>query len=193
MIPYTKDFVNIQYPDNNYEIGDHSYGLPRILTWGEGRKLRIGKFCSIAPETTIFLGGGHRTDWVTTYPFSAFDPAAFGIPGHPHSRGDVDIGNDVWLGQGCTIMSGVRIGHGACIAAYALVTKDVQPYTIVGGNPARPIRLRFTEQQIEKLLKICWWDWPIERIRESFSLMLSSDIDAFLVAAEKAWADDTNL
>jgi acetyltransferase-like isoleucine patch superfamily enzyme len=135
-----------------WEIGEHTYGTPAVLTWQEGTSLKIGKYSSIADNVTIFLGGNHRTDWVTTYPFNVLDPAADYIKGHPHSRGDVIIGNYVWPGRGYVIMSGVTIGDGACVAANAVVTRNVAPYAIVGGSPAKIIRKRFTDAQIEHLL-----------------------------------------
>lgn len=170
------------------EVGEHSYGKPSVMWWGEDVKLRIGKFCSIADHVSLFLGGNHRTDWVTTYPFSAFAPLwpeAAGIKGHPGTNGDIVIGNDVWLASGCTILSGVGIGDGAAIAARAVVTKDVPPYAIVAGNPAQIVRYRFDPQTIERLLRIRWWDWPNSRIRAAMPLMLSSDIGAFLALAER--------
>ncbi|WP_247654650.1 CatB-related O-acetyltransferase [Microvirga sp. HBU67558] len=169
--------------DLGWDIGEHTYGIPTVLTWGEGTTLRIGKYNSIADDVTIFLGGNHRTDWVTTYPFNVLDPVAEHIKGHPHSRGDVIIGNDVWLGRGCMIMSGVTIGDGACVAANAVVTRDVAPYTIVGGNPARMIRKRFTDAQIEHLLQIEWWNWPQEKIVTVYEQLLSPGIDHFIAIA----------
>jgi acetyltransferase-like isoleucine patch superfamily enzyme len=166
-----------------YEVGDFSYGMPEVLTWGEGFKLKIGKYCSIAGGVTIFLGGNHRPDWVTTYPFSAIAdvwPEGSGIEGHPKSKGDVRIGNDVWLGYKSTIMSGVSVGDGAVVAACAVVTKHVPPYAIVGGNPARIIRYRFDEETIERLMAIKWWDLPAHELRPLIPDILSSDIDTFV-------------
>ena len=156
-VTYTKDQMQSQIANDGYQIGDFTYALPNILTWGEGRKFVIGKFCSIASNVTIFLGGNHRYDWVTTNPFSAIQdtwPEATGIIGHPKSNGDVRIGNDVWLGNNCTIMSGITIGDGAVVAAHAVVIKDVPPYAIVGGNPAKIIKYRFSEQIIQCLMQI---------------------------------------
>ena len=120
------------------------------------------------------LGREHRKDWVTTYPFPAFPdvwPEAKDIPGVEISKGDVIIGNDVWICYGATILSGVKIGHGAVIGARAVVTKDVEPYAVVAGNPAREIKKRFTPKQIQKLLDIAWWDWPEEKIRENIKML----------------------
>jgi acetyltransferase-like isoleucine patch superfamily enzyme len=168
--------------EGRLEVGPHTYGSPRVLWWGEDSRLSIGKYCSLADEVTILLGGNHRVDWVTTYPFSAFDawPEAAEIPGHPATKGDVVIGHDVWIGHGACILSGVTIGHGAVVAARAVVTKDVPPYTIVGGNPARALHRRFDEPVVEALLELAWWDWPERRVRRRMRGLLSSDITGFL-------------
>ncbi|WP_353953328.1 CatB-related O-acetyltransferase [Knoellia sp. S7-12] len=146
--------------------------------------LRIGSFCSIAARVQIFLGGEHRVDWVTTYPFSLFWPSARTIEGHPRRRGDVVIGNDVWLGSDAIILSGVRIGDGAVVGAGAVVRMDVPPYAVVAGNPARLVRMRFSEDVVQRLLELQWWNWPDRVVEEYLPLMLSTDIDAFLSAAE---------
>jgi acetyltransferase-like isoleucine patch superfamily enzyme len=183
MVTYTREALADMAQELGWNIGEHTYGTPTVLTWQEGTTLKIGKYSSIADNVTIFLGGNHRTDWVTTYPFNVLDPLAEHIKGHPHSRGDVVIGNDVWLGRGCVIMSGVTIGDGACVAANAVVTRDVAPYTIVGGNPARVIRKRLTDAQIKHLLQIRWWDWPREKIAAVYEQLLSPNIDHFIAIA----------
>ena len=172
-----------QCAERGWEIGVGTYGNPTVQSWGENARLVIGRYCSIAEGVTILLGGNHRVDWVTTYPFHVFDPAGEHITGQPASKGDVVIGNDVWLGDSCRIMSGVTVGDGACVAANAVVTRDVAPYSIVGGVPARLIRHRFGLDQIAALLEIRWWDWPPERIREAYDTLMSPDIDAFIQAA----------
>jgi acetyltransferase-like isoleucine patch superfamily enzyme len=157
------------FAGTHYRIGDFTYGSPEILHWGEDANLIIGKYCSIADRVKIFLGGNHRIDWVTTYPFNAlpqFFPNAKEISGHPATKGDVVIGNDVWIGHGATIMSGVSIGHGAVVAAEAVVSKNIGPYEIWGGNPARFIKKRFDDETIERLLALNWWDWPESEIQE---------------------------
>lgn len=151
--------------------GLFSYGCENILIKeaGEGKNLTIGNFCSIAPPLTVFLGAEHRSDWITTYPFGHIHELELGTErfiGHPHSKGNVIIGHDVWIGYDVTIMSGVSIGDGAIIGSKSLVTKDVLPYQIVGGNPARTIRNRFGEDIIKLLLKLKWWDLPIEEIKK---------------------------
>lgn len=163
------------------EYGKGSYGIPQVLGWGEGSKVVIGKYCSIASGVIILSGGEHRVDWVTTYPFSVFWPEIAGhILGHPKSKGDVIIGNDVWIGMDAFILSGLTIGDGAVIGAKSVVTKSVPPYAIVGGNPAKIIRYRFNPETIDKLISLAWWDWPDDKIKSAMRLLLSNDIDNFI-------------
>src|SRR5208282_2533764 len=178
---YTKDFLK-NWGDT-VSVGEHTYGNPEILHWGEPARLTIGKFCSIGRQVVILLGGNHRSDWITTYPFpdpilSTKWPGASEIRGHPATKGDVYVGNDVWIGYGATILSGTRIGDGAVIGARAVVSNDVPPYTIVVGNPAKPVKKRFSDPQIADLLRIKWWDWPTEKIRLNLGLLCSSDVEA---------------
>ncbi|QLH37602.1 MAG: CatB-related O-acetyltransferase [Parachlamydiaceae bacterium] len=161
-------------------MDEGSYGNPIVLSWGEGTIARVGKYSSIGPGTTLMLGGEHRTDWVTTYPFSVFWPEAAGFVGHPKSKGNIFIGNDVWIGYEALILSGVTIGSGAVVAAKAVVTKNVPPYAIVGGNPAKIIRYRFDHETILKLLSIRWWDWPRDEILRAMPLLLSDNIQTFI-------------
>lgn len=172
-------------------VGRHTYGHEQITVrhWGEPAELRIGSFCSIADGIEVFLGGNHRVDWVTTYPFPAFAEqweTARNIAGHPDTNGDVVVGNDVWIGSNATIMSGVTIGDGAVIAANSCVTHDVPPYAIVGGNPALLLRNRFDARTVEQLLAIRWWDWSDERIAANAELLCSGDIERFLRAQSRA-------
>jgi acetyltransferase-like isoleucine patch superfamily enzyme len=162
------------------EIGKYTYGKPEIIKGDNSGDLFIGKFCSIASGVVILLGRNHRKDWITTYPFPAFPgdwPEARDIPECENSKGDVIIGNDVWIGLGATILSGVRIGDGAVIGARAVVAKDVAPYAIVVGNTAREIGKRFDEKTIEKLLDMKWWDWAEERIRADIRILCSPNTD----------------
>jgi acetyltransferase-like isoleucine patch superfamily enzyme len=167
-----------RYPD--YDFGRGSYGLPEVHDWHEGSTLSIGAYCSIAEGVQIFLGGHHRADWVTTYPFPAMLPQAAHIGGYSGTNGSVRIGNDVWLCSNSTILSGVTVGDGAVIAAGALVTRDVEPYAVVGGNPARFLRWRFPEEQRVQLLQSRWWDWPEEEVHGLADKLCSDDIEDFL-------------
>jgi len=146
---------------------------------GDYAKLIVGAFCSLA-DPKIFLGGNHHAEWVSTYPFGGRTDSPFKLAYTNKDAGDVIIGSDVWVAQGVTIMSGVNIGDGAVVAANSHVVKDVEPYGIVGGNPAKLIKYRFNEEQIEKLLEIKWWDWSDERIEKNLSLLCQPDIDKFI-------------
>ena len=173
--------IDKRYPQYSFGEGTYSSDL-KIFSWNEGAELSIGSYCSIADGVQIYLGGEHNVDWVTTYPFSVLWESGRNISGHPKTKGDVRIGNDVWIGKEAIILSGVNIGDGAVIGARSLVTKDIEPYAIVGGNPAREIRKRFENQIIEELLKIRWWEWPAERIKIALPLLLSKNIESFINA-----------
>lgn len=168
-----------KYPSScNWSIGDWSYGEPEII--GDTQAiLTVGNFVSIAPNVKIFLGHEHNIDWVSTYPFSAaiefFSNARY-ISGHPSTKGDVIIGSDVWIADSATILSGVTIGDGAVIGNKTLVTKNVPPYAVVAGIPAKVIKYRFIETQIEALLKIKWWNWDIQKIDSNLKYMSSASL-----------------
>ena len=137
-------------------------------------------FSGFATNIQIFIGGNHRHDWITTYPFGHIHQDIyenFNGEGHPASNGDVIIGNDVWIGANVTIMSGVIIGDGAVIANNSHVVKNVEPYTIVGGNPAKPIRKRFDDETITKLLKLKWWDFEDNEINKILPILCSSNLN----------------
>ena len=164
-----------------YEIGEWThghYGL-QVLS-AEGGTLRIGKFCSIARGVTIILGGEHRTDWVSTYAFPALVRGAETYQGHSRSKGDVIIGNDVWIGINSIIMSGVTLADGMVVGAGSVVRRSFPPYSVVAGNPASLAGYRFPKEIIDELIRIRWWDWPMEKIREAFPLLLSSEVEQFL-------------
>ena len=165
-----------------HKIGRGTFGRPKVLSWRDGTALEIGSFCSIADTAVIMLGGEHRTDWVTTYPFSHFYPEARRFKGHPHTKGDVVIGHDVWIGYEALILSGVHVGDGAVVAARSVVTRSVEPYSIVAGNPARHVKFRFDERAVKALEAIAWWDWPTAKIEEAWPLLLADDIEAFIAA-----------
>jgi len=143
-----------------------------------GDKLIIGKFCMIASDATFIMNGAnHIKDAITAYPFEIFGNGwekAMEGKSYPY-KGDTVIGNDVWIGYKATIMPGVRIGDGAIIATNTTVTKDIAPYSIVGGNPSLEIKKRFSDEQIEKLLKIQWWNWEIETITKNLSILTENN------------------
>lgn len=168
-----------------FDVGKGTYGVPTVKSWGEGATLHIGKFCSIADEVVIFLGGEHRVDWITTYPFSTLWLEGKGFPGHPRTKGDVSIGNDVWIGYGAIILSGVNIGHGAVIGAGSVVASNVRPYEIVAGNPARHVRFRFSDMVIDRLCRVAWWDWPESKIEATLPFLLSGNVAEFLNACDQ--------
>jgi virginiamycin A acetyltransferase len=147
-----------------------------------GDKLIIGRFCAIARGVKFIMNGAfHKMSGLSTYPFSIFGSGwekVLPAPGELPYKGDTVIGNDVWLGYDALIMAGVRIGDGAIIGARSVVVKDVAPYEIVGGNPARPVRKRFDDATIEKLLTIRWWEWNAEKITRNLPAIVAGDITA---------------
>jgi acetyltransferase-like isoleucine patch superfamily enzyme len=163
--------------------GTGTYGVPTIHTFiHDDTCLRVGNYSCIG--SSIMLGGEHAADRVTTYPHRimlGMDGA--GHDGFPVHTGDTVIGSDVWTGYGSMILSGVHIGDGALVAAGAMVHKDVPPYAVVGGNPAKIIKYRFSEEQIAALLEIRWWDWTEDAVRAAVPLLASKDIDEFIAYA----------
>lgn len=145
-----------------------------------GDKLIIGKFCMIASDVTFIMNGAnHLSDAISTFPFAIFgDDWSTAMEGKTYpTKGNTIIGNDVWIGYRTTKMPGITIGDGAIIATKSVVTKDVKPYAIVGGNPAKEIRKRFSEEEIIKLLDLQWWDWPIEKISENVHNLTGNKIE----------------
>lgn len=167
-------------------VGKYTYGMPQIYENTNNATLTIGSFCSIALNVKIYLGGNHDINRVSTYPFGHIHNNIFNNfdgSGHPCSKGNVIIGNDVWICQNVTIMSGVTIGDGAVIACNSHVVKDVEPYTLVGGNPAKFIKYRFNNEQIKKLLEIKWWFWEDDKINKFSPLLCNNNIDEFINSA----------
>jgi len=175
----------------NVEVGDYTYYddfedvhnfVKNVKYHFEfiGDKLKIGKFCMIASGVSFIMNGAnHLTYALSSYPFAIFGngwEGAMDGKSYP-SKGDTIIGNDVWIGHNATIMAGVTIGDGAIIAAHSVITKDVAPYSIVGGNPAQLIRLRFKESVIDDLLALQWWDWDIEKITANVQYLTGGNID----------------
>lgn len=168
-------------------IGGFTYcsGPLELVTYGESGEIQIGRFCSIADNVHIFFGGMHSMDGVSTYPAEKLLEFLPGIPvvRSTFSKGPVVIGNDVWIGEGATILSGVTIGDGAVIGARAVVSRDVPPYSVAVGNPAREVRKRFAKEDIDFLLSIHWWTWNKDSIREFAPYIFDGgDINAFRAA-----------
>jgi len=158
-----------------------TYGVPTVINHeNSSAKLHVGAFCSIGGGVRIYLGMNHCTNFVTTYPFGNIHQDIFGSDntlGHPATKGDVVIGNDVWIADGVTIMSGVTIGDGAVIACNSHVVKDVEPYSIVGGNPAKHIKYRFSKETIDSLMELKWWNLDIHVIQKIVKLLMSADVE----------------
>lgn len=167
--------------DPRISVGRFTYGSPSLRVWSAEDGIHIGSFCSIADGVVILGGGEHRSDWITTYPLRiALGHPLANADGHPATKGTTRIGHDVWIGQGAMILSGVSIGSGAIVAAGAVVSRSVDPYAVVAGNPARPVRSRFDDGQVAALLEIAWWDWPIEKIQASLQHLCSANVEDFI-------------
>ncbi|MEU6249599.1 CatB-related O-acetyltransferase [Glycomyces sp. NPDC047010] len=180
------------------EIGEYTYyDDPDAATEFEERnvlysygpeKLRIGRYCALATGTRFIMAGAdHPMVGVSTFPFAIFGgewaESTLDIVMNVESRGDTTVGNDVWFGYDTTVMPGVTVGDGAIIASGAVVTADVAPYTIVGGNPAKPIRRRFSDEDTELLLRAAWWDWPVALVTEhARAIMSGTPADIFAIA-----------
>ncbi|AFY56834.1 acetyltransferase (isoleucine patch superfamily) [Rivularia sp. PCC 7116] len=147
-----------------------------------GDKLIIGKFCALATGVKFIMNGAnHKISGFSTYPFQIFGNGWEKVTPQPDelpNKGDTVVGNDVWIGYEALIMPGVQIGDGAIIASKSVVTKDVAAYTVVGGNPAKFIKKRFADDVIDKLLKIAWWNWDIEKITRNLEKIVGDDIEA---------------
>ncbi|MEU7799758.1 CatB-related O-acetyltransferase [Micromonospora arborensis] len=175
-----------------YDDPDGATGFEhRNVLYGYGpERLIIGKYCAIAAGARFLMAGAdHPTMGVSTFPFTIFGgewtERTLDIVTAMPSRGDTVVGNDVWFGYQATVMPGVRIGDGAIIAAGAVVSADVPPYTIVGGNPAKAIRRRFEEADIDRLRRAAWWDWPVDLVTEhTHTIMAGTPADIERIAKE---------
>jgi virginiamycin A acetyltransferase len=191
---FLKNLIN----QSNIEVGDFTYydDLEDVQNFMRnvkyhfdftGDTLKIGKFCMIASGVSFIMNGAnHLTDAISTYPFAIFGNGwenAMKNKVYPN-KGDTVIGNDVWIGHNATITAGVNIGDGAIIATNATVVNDVEPYSIVGGNPAHLIRYRFPEEKIAELLKLRWWDWDISKITQNLTFLTGNDFTKITLISE---------
>jgi virginiamycin A acetyltransferase len=171
----------------NITVGDYTYFHNREhpedfqtenVIFGRTAKLTIGKFCQFAREIRFILAdANHPMDGFSAYPFFVFQEEWGNYPITEYT-GETIIGNDVWMGHQAVILPNITVGDGAIIGACAVVTKDVPPYAIVGGNPARVLRHRFDERTVAKLLEIRWWDWPHDKITRNLAAITGADLSA---------------
>ena len=173
--------IRDRYVPPHTRVGKHTYALRRhtIFRATGDEEVEIGSYCSIA-EGVRFIFGEHALNHVSTYPLRT-NLMGDGTNTDAFGKGAIVVGSDVWIGINALVMSGVTIGHGAVVAAAAVVTRDVPPYAVVAGVPARVIKYRFSPEQIERLLAIAWWDWPEEKIKTNMDLFYG-DVDAFIAA-----------
>lgn len=186
-------FIKNTVQNPNIIVGDYSYyddpedpeNFERNVLYHFpfiGDRLIIGKFCAIAREVRFIMNGAnHKMSGISTYPFQIFGNGwekAMPEPGEFPFKGDTVIGNDVWIGYQALIMPGISIGNGAIVASRSVVASDVPAYTIVGGNPAKPLKQRFSADDIESLQSIAWWDWSAEKITLHLAVIMAGDIDA---------------
>jgi virginiamycin A acetyltransferase len=176
----------------NITVGDYSYAndfdppddwaarLAPYLYPGAPERLVIGRFCQIAHGVRfITASANHAMGGITTYPFGVFDPETLGpYRDEVGALPDTEVGDDVWIGHGALVLPGARIGSGAIIGAGAVVAGVVPPYAVVAGNPARVVRMRFSEIEVARLLETRWWDWPVERIRAALPALMAEDVGA---------------
>ncbi|MCO6411491.1 MAG: Vat family streptogramin A O-acetyltransferase [Thiogranum sp.] len=194
-------FIRNTVRNPNIIVGDYTYyddpedseGFERNVLYHFpfiGDKLIIGKFCAIARGAKFIMNGAnHKLTGISTYPFYIFGngwekvtPESAELP----YKGDTVVGNDVWIGYDALVMPGVQIGNGAIVSSRSVVASNVPPYTIVGGNPAKPVRQRFDPGTVDRLESLAWWDWPIGKITEHLALIVSGDVDALFNAASNA-------
>ena len=189
----------------NIEVGDYSYyddpddplafERDAVLYAFGPERLIIGRYCAIASGVRFLLPGANHADrGPSTFPFGIFGPPwaerTMDLVMSAQSRGDTVIGNDVWLGYQALVLPGVTVGHGAVVAAASVVAADVPPYTVVAGNPARPVRRRYEQEDVARLLRAGWWDWPVELVTEHARLIMAGEpAELELVAAKHGLID----
>lgn len=180
MLEYTSPpiWLHAHVQDPRITVGDCTYFDKHIsvAVFTPDDRIEIGKFCSLAQDVGIFGGGNHVMTRATTFPFQWLSTEATPEDRYAdaENRGKTTIGHDVWIGNSATVLSGVSVGTGAVIGARAVVAKDVPPYAIAVGNPAKVVRYRFQEQTIERLLKLAWWNWPMAKIAANLELLYSN-------------------
>jgi acetyltransferase-like isoleucine patch superfamily enzyme len=179
-----------------FSIGIGTYGHPLIHIWDGRTKLIIGKFCSIADGAEFVLGGNHLKDCITTFPLESYftkTPQSIYMENYTSTKGDIIIGNDVWIGIKAIILSGVKIGDGVIVGAGSVVAAGkhimpegiIPPYSIVVGNPANIIGYRFPRNVIDELLEISWWNWPLSQIKEYIQIIHHGSISDLRKIAKK--------
>ncbi|CAH4023152.1 type B-3 chloramphenicol O-acetyltransferase CatB8 [Providencia vermicola] len=191
--PFKGELLSEQVKNPNIKVGRYSYysGYYHGHSFDECArylhpdrddvdKLIIGSFCSIGSGASFIMAGnqGHRHDWASSFPFFYMqeEPAFSSALDAFQRAGDTAIGNDVWIGSEAMIMPGIKIGDGAVIGSRSLVTKDVVPYAIIGGSPAKQIKKRFSDEEISLLMEMEWWNWPLDKIKTAMPLLCSSNI-----------------
>lgn len=194
-------FIKNTVKNPNIVVGDYTYyddpedseGFERNVLYHFpfiGDRLVIGKFCAIARGAKFIMNGAnHKLSGISTYPFQIFGNGWEKVmpePGDLPYKGDTVIGNDVWIGYEALVMPGVRIGNGAIVSSRSVVVSDVPAYTIVGGNPAKPVRQRFDPEAVARLESLTWWDWPVETITRHLDLIVSADVDALAAVAPRS-------
>ena len=192
-------FIKNTLSNPNIEVGDYTYyddpedseNFERNVLYHFpfiGDKLIIGKFCALARGVKFIMNGAnHKLSGISTYPFQIFANGWERVmpqPGELPYKGDTVVGHDVWIGYDSLIMPGVTIGNGAIVSSRSVVVSDVPAYTVVGGNPARPVKTRFDAQSIERLQRIAWWDWPIDKVSAHLEQIVGADIEALENAAQ---------
>ena len=184
---FLKENLKDEIKEGLLKCGKFSYGSPKIHRWGNKGKILIGSFCSFGPNIDIYMGADHRFDFITTSPLGADTFNNAFSKAHKNfllDRGDLIIGNDVWVGAESKIFSGIEIGTGAIIGAGSVIRKNIEPYTIVYGNPAKEISKRFNEKIIKRLLDSEWWNLNDDNINELSNLLLSNNVDSFLAKVD---------
>jgi virginiamycin A acetyltransferase len=192
-------FIKNTVSNPNILIGDYTYyddpddseNFERNVLYHYpfiGDRLIIGKFCALARGVKFIMNGAnHKLSGFSTYPFQIFGNGWEKVmpqPGELPFKGDTIVGNDVWIGYDCLIMPGVKIGNGAIVSSRSVVVSDVPPYTVIGGNPAKPIKQRFSADLVSELEAIAWWDWPIEKISQHLAEIVCADIHALRACAD---------